>query len=427
VAPLPPERVALSDALGRSLAEDLVAARALPPFGDAQMDGYALRASDAPGPGASLPVAFEVFAGDAPGRTLPPGACARVFTGAPLPSGADCVEMQEQVARRGRHVRFRRPAERGRFVRAAGSDLAAGSIALRRGAAVDPGTIGLAAALGEPELPVHRRPRVGVLATGDEIAPLGRAQRPGAIPDSNTHALAAAVADAGAVPIVLPLARDDRASLRRALATARGLDALVTTGGVSVGARDLVRPALREAGARLDFWRVAMRPGKPFAFGRLGRLLVFCLPGNPASSLVTFELFARPALRALQGLEGAGRASVAARLARAEEKPPDLAVYLRGLLRERGGGLWFERLPEQRSGSVPSMAGLGALALLPAGVARLRRGAVVRALVLRPPSAGARVPAVAPRRRRVGAPPRRRAAAALSRAPRPRPSAGPKT
>ena len=386
MAPLPPERVALAGALGRVLAEDLRASSPLPPFDNSQMDGYALRAADAPRAGARLPVAFEVFAGDTPGRALPPGACARVFTGAPVPAGADSVEMQEEVVRRGASARFRRAASPGRFVRPAGSDLAAGSIALPRGSVLDAGAVGLAAALGEAEVLVHRRPRVGVLATGDEIAPLGRAARPGAIPDSNTHALAAAVLDAGAVPVVLPLARDDLASLQRALEAASGLDALVTTGGVSVGDRDLVRAALAEAGARLSFWRVAMRPGRPFTFGRLGRQLLFGLPGNPASALVTFELFARPALRALQGLAGSGRFWVEARLAAPEEKPRELAVYLRGRLRERRDGLWVERLPTQQSGSVPSMAGLGALALLPAGVTHVRRGAWVRVLALRAPS-----------------------------------------
>jgi molybdopterin molybdotransferase len=307
VAPLPAERVPMAAALGRALAEEVRASRSLPPFDGSQMDGYALRAADAPRAGARLRVALEVFAGEAPGAPLPPGTCARIYTGAPLPEGADCAEMQEEVVRRGAVARFRRAAERGRFVLPAGADCREGQVALPAGTAVDAGTIGLAAALGRTELSVHRRPRVGLLATGDEIVAVDRAAGPGQIRDSNSHALAAACAEAGAVPVLLPLARDDRASLARALAAAEGLDAIVTTGGVSVGARDLVRPALEAAGARLDFWRVAMRPGKPVAFARLGRTAVFGLPGNPASALVTFEIFVRPALRALQGLPGSGR------------------------------------------------------------------------------------------------------------------------
>jgi molybdopterin molybdotransferase len=383
VAPLPAERVALHEAGGRGLAADLRAERDLPPFDNSQMDGYALRAADAPRPGARLPVAFEVFAGSVPPPPLPAGACARVFTGAPLPPGADCVEMQEEVDRRGGLARFRRAADRGRFVRPAGLDVARGAVALRRGAQLDPGSIGLAAALGCAELPVHRRPRVAVLATGDEIVPLGQAPEPGQILDSNSHALAAACAEAGAIPALLPLARDDRASLKSALWAARGCDALVTTGGVSVGTRDLVRASLEASGVRLDFWKVAMRPGKPVTFGRWGQAAVFGLPGNPASALVTFELFVRPALRAMAGLAGSGRLHLQGRLLEPQEKPSELTLYLRARARWRGRELWLQPLMTQQSGHLSSFAGADALAILPSGTARLRRGTRVEAILLR--------------------------------------------
>src|SRR5512144_2380171 len=174
VGPLPAERVSLREALGRALAEDLLAPRSLPPFDNSQMDGYALRAADARRAGARLPVSLEVFAGDAPGAVLPPGSCARIFTGAPLPVGADAVEMQEEVTRRGEVALFRRPAEAGRFVRPAGADVLKGAVALPRGSLVDPGAVGLAAGLGRSELPVHRRPRVAILPTGNEIVPIDR-------------------------------------------------------------------------------------------------------------------------------------------------------------------------------------------------------------------------------------------------------------
>jgi molybdopterin molybdotransferase len=386
VAPLPAERVSLREALGRSLAEEVVAPRALPPFDNSQMDGYALRAADAASPGARLPVAFEVYAGDDPGRTLPPGACARIFTGAPLPQGADAVEMQEEVSRRGRHATFRRAAIRGRFVRPAGADVRAGAVALRRGTVVDAAAVGLAAAVGRGELSVHRRPRVGILATGDELVPADREPGPGQLLDSNSPAIAAATEEAGGVPVRLALARDDRSSLARTLASARGLDVLVSTGGVSVGRRDLVRAALAAAGTRLDFWRVAMRPGKPVAFGRRGPTAVFGLPGNPASALVTFELFVRPALRALQGLPGSGRPVIRARLGAPQEKPEELTLFLRSRIRPDGGTFWVEPLATQQSGHLTSMVGAEALAILPAGVARLRRGAPVEAIVLRAPA-----------------------------------------
>jgi molybdopterin molybdotransferase len=250
---------------------------------------------------------------------------------------------------------------------------------------LDPGSIGLAAALGRTSVLVRRRPRVAILPTGDELVPAGRRPGRGQIVESNGRALAAAAREAGAEPLVLPAARDDEASLRAALGRARGADALVTIGGVSVGAKDLVRGALRAAGARMGFWRVAMRPGKPFTFGRWGRAAVFGLPGNPASALVTFELFVRPALRAMAGLPGSGRAVLPARLAAPQEKPAELTVYARARLARVGGELWVEPLRTQVSGNLTSAAGVGALAVLPAGLTRLRRGARVEAILLGAP------------------------------------------
>jgi molybdopterin molybdotransferase len=385
IAPLPGERVPLAAALGRALAEDLVATGDLPPFDLSTMDGYALRAADAPGPGARLPVAFEIFAGRPAAGPLPPGRCCRIYTGAPLPEGADAVEMQEEVGRAGRAAVFGRAAERGRFVRRRGSDLADGAVALPAGTLLDAGAIGLAAGLGRTELLLARRPRVAILPTGDELVPPGCSPGPGQIRESNGAALAAAVRDAGAEPILLAPARDDAASIAASLEAARGLDVLVTAGGVSVGAKDLVRAALAAAGARLDFWRVAMRPGKPFTFGLWGRTAVFGLPGNPVSALVTFELFARPALRRLAGLPGSGRVDVEGRLAEAQEKPPELTVYLRCTARTGPDGPVLVPLRSQASGNLLSSAAVGALAILPAGTTRLRRGARVRALLLRPP------------------------------------------
>lgn len=385
VAPLPPERVPLDAAPGRALAQDLLAESDLPAFSAATMDGYALRAADARRAGARLPVAFEVFAGAPAAGPLPAGACCRIFTGAPLPEGADAVEQQEEVRRSGRAAVFARPAVPGRFVRPRGSDLARGRVAIPAGTPLDPGRVALAAALGRSELPVHRRPRVAILPTGDEIVPVGRTPGPGQIVETNGHALLAAARDAGAEPLLLPIAPDEPAALRRALEAAQGVDALVTTGGVSVGARDHVRAALAAAGATLHFWRVALRPGKPFTFGRWGRTAVFGLPGNPTSSFVGFELFVRPALRALAGLQGRGRLRLAGRLAAAQEKPAGLEVYLRVRLEVVRGELVAVPLRSQTSGDLTSSAGLDGLAILPAARTRVARGARVEILVLRPP------------------------------------------
>jgi molybdopterin molybdotransferase len=376
-APLAPERVPLANAFGRALAEDLRAPDDLPAFDASIMDGFALRAADARRPGTKLPVAFEIYAGHPASGPLPPGTCCRITTGAALPQGADAVEMQEEVRRSGRFARFLRGAEAGRFVRPRASDLAAGAVALRAGTMVDHGAIGLAAGLGRTELLVHRRPRVAILPTGDELVPPGLPLSPGRAYESNGQALASAAREAGAEPVVLPGARDDAADLGRALASARGFDALVTNGGVSVGARDLVRATLESHGAKVGFWKVAMRPGKPFLFGRWGHTAVFGVPGNPASALVTFELFVRPALRALAGLPGHGRVEATATLAVPQEKPAELAVYLRVRLARRPDGLVAEPLRTQLSGHHSSATGHDALAILPAGVSRVPEGTQV--------------------------------------------------
>jgi molybdopterin molybdotransferase len=388
VAPLPPERVGFQAARGRVLAEDLVAARDLPPFDNSQMDGYALRAADAARPGARLPVAFEVAAGMAEVPPLPAGACARVFTGAPLPAGADCVEKQEEVGRRGRIASFRRAQEAGRFVRRAGHDVPAGTAALRAGTEVDPGAVGLMAALGRTEVLVRRRPRVAILATGDELVPVYGVAGPGQILDSNSHALAAACTEAGGEPVLLPLAGDRREAIRGALLAARGCDAVVTSGGVSVGDRDLTRDVIASMGTRLAFWRVAMKPGKPVAFGRWGSAAVFGLPGNPASALVTFELFVRPALRALGGATGPSRPVLPARLGTAMRKEPGLTYFVRARARIEGGALWVDPLRTQSSGALTSATGFEALAVLPPAPAVLRRGVTVDAILVAPPRRG---------------------------------------
>jgi molybdopterin molybdotransferase len=272
-------------------------------------------------------------------------------------------------------------------VQSTGSDLPAGAVALPAGRVLDPGALGLAASLGRSQLLVHRRPRVAILATGDELSPVDRPLEPNQLPDSNSHALAAACLDAGAAPLLLPIAGDRIEALQAGIEAARGSDLLVTSGGVSVGAKDLVRAALRRAGARLHLWRVAVRPGKPLAFGLWGRTAVFGLPGNPASALVTFELFVRPALRALAGLPGSGRTMITGRLAAPIDKPPGLTVYLRTRAHQRGGDLWLAALPTQRSGHATSITGFEALAVLPQGATHLGKGARVEAILLAPPGA----------------------------------------
>ncbi len=297
------ERIPLADAAGRTLAEDLVVREPLPPFDCSSMDGYAVATADAPDlPPWTLPVDGEASAGAAPAAHTRGTAC-RIFTGAPVPSGADAVVMQEQATRRNDMVQLEVLPKAGQHVRRAGDDLAAGAVALTKGSRLSPGALALAAMLDRPELVVARRPRVTILCTGDELRTAGEPTRPGSIAESNSAALAALARQAGASTRVAPVAPDDEDAMLRAIEEALdGTDVLITVGGASVGDHDVVRPALERAGVVLDFWRVAIKPGKPLAVGRTATSRVLGLPGNPASALVTWAVFGMPLLRARQGV-----------------------------------------------------------------------------------------------------------------------------
>ena len=295
-------RVPLGAALGRVLAEDLVAHEPIPPFDTSAMDGYALRSGALSGSGPwTFPVEGESQTGHVP-PGLRDGAVTRIFTGAVVPAGADSVEMQENVERSGDNATFTKPSRAGNNIRKRGEDLAVGQAALSAGARLGPYQIGLAASLDRPYLTVARPPRVTIVCTGDELRNPGEPPRPGSIPESNGVALACLALQAGAEATLAPLTGDNldatAASLEAALRTS---DLLITVGGVSVGDHDVVRPALEQIGVELDFWKVRIKPGKPLAFGRHGTRRVLGLPGNPVSAQLTFALFGLPLLRAMQG------------------------------------------------------------------------------------------------------------------------------
>jgi molybdopterin molybdotransferase len=298
---LPPEQVSVADAVGRVLAEDVAARRTQPPFAVSAMDGYAVRAADVERVPMTLRIVAEIPAGAGFGGRLGAGEAARIFTGAPLPDGADAIVIQEDTERSGDTVEIREGAPQGRYVRRAGLDFAEGEVLLRAPRRLTPRDIGLAAAMNRPWLFVHRRPRVAILSTGDEIVMPGDPVGPHQIVSSNALALSAFVTASGGVPVLVGNAPDDPEALRHVAAAARGVDLFVTTGGVSVGEHDLVRDVLSEDGLAIDFWEIAMRPGKPLMFGRRGAALVFGLPGNPVSALVTAALFALPVLRGVAG------------------------------------------------------------------------------------------------------------------------------
>jgi len=330
--PAPPERVALADALGRTLAAPAVAAGDLPPFTTSAMDGLAVRAADVATAGGApvvLRVVETVHAGRVPARKIKKGLCARIMTGAPLPDGADAVVPVEWTEDAGEdHVRVLRPVEPGRFVRPRGEALREGASVLAAGAIVTPAAVGMLAALGFDRVEVARAPRLAVVATGDELVDVGVLPGPGQIRDSNGPALAAQARACGADALPPLRARDDEAALRAALDAADAADVLVFAGGVSMGERDLVRDELARRGVRWAFWQVRQRPGKPLCVGVLpdGRPVVG-LPGNPVSASVCFEVYVRPLVAAMLGRpERTARRGV---LAEGLEKPAGLHVFAR--------------------------------------------------------------------------------------------------
>lgn len=301
-APLPPETVSVAQAHGRVLAADLASRVTQPPKSISAMDGYAVRAADVAEVPTTLHVVGEVPAGSHHPDPLPAGAAVRIYTGAPLPRGADTIVIQENTSQDGDGVTIQEGAAAGTYVRPAGLDFGAGEIGLKAGQCLTSRDVGLAAAMNRPWVQVHRRPRVAIIATGDEIVlpgdPLGENQ----IVGSNGFALAAFVEACGGSPLHIGIAPDDPEVLGEMIDGARGSDMLLTSGGASVGRHDLVQEVLRHKGAELDFWKIAMRPGKPLMFGRLGATPVLGLPGNPVSSLVCATLFARPAMARMLGM-----------------------------------------------------------------------------------------------------------------------------
>lgn len=381
VTPLASERVPLDEAAGRVLAEDLVAPAPMPAFDYSAMDGYALAARDATGAGPfTLPVSGESAAGgELP--TLSPGSCCRIFTGARLPEGADAVIMQEDVERHGDTVSFTREVKPFAHIRRRGADLTEGARAISRGARLSPGRVALAAALDRPTLHVARRPIVTVLSSGDELRSPGEPARPGSVVESNGYFVAAAARAAGAIARIAPFVRDDAEASRRAVAEAlRGSDLLVTVGGVSVGDRDVIRPALEAAGVALDFWRVKIKPGKPLAVGRKDDVHVLGLPGNPASASLTFMLFGLPLLRALQGDASPLPQVITARAEGSLRREPGRREFVRARLTMEGSALVARFASNQASGAVTSFAEAEALVVVPEDRERIEVGDLVEVI-----------------------------------------------
>ena len=372
------EQVSLQDARGRILAEDVIAPRALPSFDNSAMDGYAARSAELP---ATLPVVASVAAGRALADALPAGVAVRILTGAPVPAGLDTVVMQEDATLAGSLVTL--PASRvGENIRRAGEDIATGELAVRAGTRLDAAELGLLAALGVTQVSVVRAPRVAIIATGDELVAADQPLGPGQIVDSSAHSLAALVADCGGVPTYLGVAKDDLAATTALITSALAHDVVITTGGVSVGDRDHVRAALAAAGVEPELWKVAMKPGKPFAFGLRGTVPVFGLPGNPVSTYVAFELFVRPALLAMQGAAITTRPRAPVSLAGGYRKQAGRTHYLRATVIRMGAQLVAKPHPKQGSAMLTSLVGCNALVEIPADATEVLPNAIVESILL---------------------------------------------
>lgn len=385
---LPREWVALEAALGRALADDVTAQRTLPPWDNSAMDGYAVRSADlAAPPPVRLTVVETIYAGATPKREVGPGTCARIMTGAPLPAGADAVVMRERtrpVPEGGVEqvdILEQEPVGPGHFVRPRGEDAREGQVLLPRGTPLGIPELGLLWAQGLASVRVPRAPRVAILSTGDELCRADEAPQ-GRVVDTNAPSLALAVRRAGGVPTLLGIARDTRESVEAALARLDGFDVVLTSAGVSVGERDHVKEVLATLGVEQHFWRVAIKPGKPLLVGRRGDTLFFGLPGNPTSSLVTFELFVRPALRRRLGHTDVEPGRVPGRLDGRLSKAAGLAHFVRVRAAWREGDLWARPLATQTSGVLRSAAAATHLLHFPRESSSLAHGALVELLPL---------------------------------------------
>lgn len=389
--PLGAEHLALSQAVGRVVAQDVDARRGSPAFANSAMDGYAVRSEDAAQAVTGLVLIETIAAGVMPQKMVGAGQCSRIFTGAPMPDGADAVIMQEDVVcepNEGTLVRLDAAIELfpGKHVRPAHEDIRAGDPLLRPGDIIGPGDIGVLAGQGWLRLNVYRQPRVAIVPTGDEVMPIDRPLQPGQVPNSNSAMLAAQITEAGGVPIELPVAADDPKALAHTFAqAAAAADIIVSSGGVSVGDFDHVREVLGSRG-NMDFWRVRIKPGKPLAFGAYDDCPIIGLPGNPVSSYVCFELFVRPALRQLGGHRHLERPTTAVQLACALPRNQVRLEFIRCRLHppaQAGEHPIATPCNHQGSGHLSSMLQVDVLVPVESGNDELPAGEIVQAIRLR--------------------------------------------
>jgi molybdopterin molybdotransferase len=384
-SPLGVERVPLLDAFGRVLADGVLAPWDMPRWNNSAMDGYAVRAADCATLGTELTIAGYLPAGArANGVSVPPRGAVKIMTGAPIPANCDAVIPVEETAGEGERIRILASVKAGDHIRWQGEDVKRGEVIMPAGTVLRPAEISMLASFGQVFAAVHRRPRVAILSTGDELVELGELCGEGQIINSNSLSLAAAVKEAGGEAILLGIARDDRESLLPLLREGLKADVLITSAGVSAGDRDFVREVLAELGVHQHFWKIDIKPGRPTAFGVWGETLVFALPGNPVSTMVTFEMFVRPALRRLLGYQRVIQPTVRAKLNEAVRKKPGRTQFLRVQVRQDGETLIASSSGDQNTGILRTMVRANAIAILRGEAGQLPAGSSVELHLLDP-------------------------------------------
>lgn len=381
IQPLGLEKVSLLDTLGRVIGEDILAPRPIPPKNNSAMDGYALCWEDTRGTSREKPVILEVIedipAGSIPCKTVGKGQAVRIMTGAPVPEGADAVMRMEDTEKDGKQVRIFVEAVKGQDIRLAGEDVRKGEKVINRGDILRPAEIGMLAALGRSFISVYQKPLVAILATGDELVDVDENPSPWQIISSNSYALAAQVLDCGATPLQIGIAKDTREDLTAKFKEALRADLIISSGGVSVGDYDLVKEIMKEVGNRMQFWQVAMRPGKPLAFGAMNSVPLFGLPGNPVSSMVSFEQFVRPSILKMMGYRNLFRRTLRAELMESIEKKKGTRHFIRARVTFEDSRYRAIPTGDQGSGILKSMVQANGLIVLPEDVTSVTAGETV--------------------------------------------------
>lgn len=381
------EKISILDALGRVLGEDIVAERDNPPWDNSAMDGFAVRWDDIKQEHAvqkpvTLSVVEDVPAGTMPSKAVGPGQAIRIMTGAPIPRGADTVLKVEDTEQMPDSVRVFKAEPKGANIRPQGEDVKTGDCIIAKGTRIRPGEVGMLAILAKSFVFVYQRPRVAILSTGDELADLDERFSEEKIINSNSYGIAAAVQESGGIPFLLGIARDTPAALKEKISQGLSADILVLSGGVSMGDYDFTKVVFRELGAEMNFWKLAIRPGQPLAFGKIQGKLAFGLPGNPVSSMVTFEQLVRPALLKMSGCRTFGRPVVQALFQERFSKRGDRRHFLRGILTREDGVFKVRTTGNQGSGILTSMVKANCLIDVPVDVERLNPGDEVAVQVL---------------------------------------------